>query len=181
MTTKRRAASRMIRAINVLAAGAGQIAQGDTSIGMATAAAFASAANAWIWMTWIVPGAYSNVARGVTLTVAIVVWVMSQWHLAARLRGADRAQRLGRRRAALAESRRLAACGDVAGALRAVEPLIEREPRNLATATLVAQLVTSSGDAQESRAAWERVRRLDRRGLYRREIRENLHGEPAKQ
>ncbi len=167
------------RMLNLAAAGAGQIAIGEVAIGAATAIAFALAANAWLWMTLIVPLDYSPFARGLTLVVAMLIWGLSQWRLGQRLREIERARRLRHRRAALAESRRLAAAGDLDGAYAALAPVIADAEHDLTIATRVAQLVTGMGDAQETRAAWARVSRLDRRHLYRREIRRHLGRESA--
>ncbi len=94
-------------------------------------------------------------------------------YVGAQLRLLRAVRRQAARSAAESRAARLRAAreclerGDPAGALTALEPLVDSAPTDLLVAYRLAQALSAAGDECGAALAWRQVRTLDRHGLFR--------------
>jgi len=164
--------SRWLRMLNLLWPGAGLSVAGHTGLGLLLGLLFAVCADFAILTILIVPDDFSRTAQTAAIGLAAATYVGAQigWRhglRAARAHGAD-----ADRRRILEQTQQALARGDAAQALAAIQPLADRMAQDLLVAYRLAQALSPIGDAPRARIAWQRVRQLDRHGLYRAEIRQ---------
>jgi hypothetical protein len=158
--------------LNLLLPGGGQILLGFHVSGLLRGVLFTVAANYCVYAVFIVPDLYSRTVQALLIGLVAGAYVGAQLRMAGNLRElrerervADRDTRLRVAQAALAE-------GEVAAARKALAPLAPSETDDLLVAVRWAQALTAAGDAGAADAAWQRVRELDRHGIYRTYVRE---------
>ena len=170
MTT--RAAVNGAAAVNLLVPGAGLILAGATWVGLATGLVFIACVNAALWLALLIPDEVSRWSQALAIGLAGGAYLGAQVRLAQYVRSRERSQQAAQRRDALSAARTHLRMGDPAAALAALEPLRERAEHDLLVAFRTAQACTGMQDAEAARAAWKRVRELDRHHIYRDQARE---------
>ena len=153
--------------LNLLLPGAGLILCGYTPHGLVGGLVFAACANFALASTLLFPDDVPALARTASLALATCGYVALQW-------GQLRAEYAHRRRtaaekraAALRAVQRLLAAGDLSKARATLAALANERPDDLHVAYRLAEVLSASGDAAAAAAAWQRVRKLDRDGIYR--------------
>jgi hypothetical protein len=156
---------------NLVLPGAGLILGGDAVGGMVIGLAFAVCANIALISFWILPGEFSHRARALAVGLAFGFYLGAQIRLSLIRRVAARQASSDRRRAVLGEVQQRMVAGDHRGALAVLSPLAQQRPDDLLVNYRLAQLLTAAGTVHAARAAWKRVRSLDRHGIYREQAR----------
>lgn len=160
--------------LNVLLPGGGLIAAGAVATGLVIGLTFAILANLTVVSWWLAPDEFPRLVRALALGCAGGAYAGAQFRLAAHLRTlrATRFEQWRRRR--LWDSAAALQAGDGAAALEALRPVAQRTPEDLHVAARWAQALVLTGPPAAARTAWQRVADLDRRGVYREMVRENL-------
>ncbi|MFQ5806174.1 MAG: hypothetical protein ACE5I3_06980 [Phycisphaerae bacterium] len=161
------------RLINLLVPGGGLILIGSETMGVLVALLFTAAATFAIAAVLLFPDDVLPTWRGLGIGVAIGTYLGAQIRYAQTVRSQREQAAEERRRVALEHARRALLAGRVDDAWQALQPLVERAESDLVLAYRLAQVLTARGDVAGARAAWRRVRRLDRHRLYRQEVVEN--------
>jgi len=155
------------RLVNLVIPGGGLILVGGDVSGVLIALLFTATASFSVAASLLLPGEVPATWRGLGIGVTLGTYVGAQVRFAQTLyhqrgRIADQA-----RRAALHDARQALLDGQVEDAWRALQPLADQADTDLVLAYRVAQVLTARGDEVAARAAWQRVRRLDRHRIYR--------------
>lgn len=159
--------------LNLVLPGGGLVLLGSPWAGWLVGVVCAACANLAVVATLLLPDEFPPAVRNLVLGLAGGCYVGAQ----VRLRQTRRAQRARAerawRRAVLAETQRWLSHGEAERALAAIAPLAERAGEDVLVAYRLAQALTAAGRVGAARAAWRRVRALDRHGLYRAQVLEN--------
>ena len=158
-------------AVNLLVPGAGLILTGATWVGLATGLVFIICANAALWITLLIPDEVSRWSQALAIGVAGGAYLGAQMRFAQSVRSRERNHQAARRREALSAARTHLKTGNHAAALAALEPVRDGAEHDLLLAYRTAQACTGMRDAETARAAWQRVRALDRHHIYSEQIR----------
>ena len=181
-----------LAALNLLVPGTGLVLTGSLAEGLGLGVAFLLAANIAVWATLLTPDDFSAAGRAASLLTATICYLAAQVRLVDALRRQQvRAAEL-RRRNALAQAQHYLARGDYASACSALEALADLKSHDLLVAYRLAQALSGLSEAtaghdgsgttcpgradlrRQALEAWEQVRRLDRDGIYRDQVREAL-------
>lgn len=155
--------------VNVLVPGGGVILIGGVVPGLLVGALFAVQANLLLAGLFIVPDELPQPGFGVVAVLAVLTYATAQaWYARELRRG--RALLHDLRRRCVAEAQRRLAAGDADGAHAALARVASAAEYDLLVAVRVAQVLTARGEVEAARAAWARVRRLDRHRIYREQI-----------
>jgi hypothetical protein len=171
-----RTAEGWARGINLLVPGAGMILAGSVITGLLAGLLFAACANFAVVAVLLFPDDFSGTMQALAIGLAAGAYFGAQVRLAAQIRARRAAAAASFRRRVLSQSQELLVRGEAAGAVDALQPLVAEAGHDLLVAYRLAQALTAAGDAPAARAAWQRVRELDRHGLYKRQIQENSAG-----
>jgi hypothetical protein len=157
--------------VNLLLPGGGLILVGELSSGLLVGIAFAACANFALLATLLFPDDFGSSLHALGVGVAGGSFVGAQIRMAQTVRGLrERASTLERRQI-LWTVRGLCERGEYGAALQVITPLSRRLPDDELVAYRVAQILSEAGTVRAARAAWQRVRQLDRHGVYREQAR----------
>jgi len=165
--------ARIARVVNLLVPGAGIILVGREALGVLVALLFTAAANAALAANLLFPAEWSPGWRAISTGVALGTYLGAQVRFAQTLRDQRRRASAAHRNAALRAARAALLAGRVEEAWRLLQPLAPQAEDDLLLAYRLAQVLSARGDRQAARAAWQRVRRLDRHRIYYREVLDN--------
>ena len=157
--------------LNLLVPGAGVILVGSVWAGLLTGLAFVLCANYALWATFLIPDEFSRWSQALGIGVAAGTYFGAQVRLAQAVRGRERRQQADARRAALSAAQACLLQADHAGALDALKPVRDLAGSDLLIAYRTAQAHAGVRDTEAARAAWRRVRELDRHHVYREQTR----------
>ncbi len=157
----------LLRGANLAVPGGGLVLGGDMVGGVAVGVAFTLAACSAIAVTLLFPDDVSPLWRGVLIGAAGGAYVGAQFRLEVWLVHAIRRARRDRRDAALRAVVEALRVHDVARAREALGPVLDLVEEDLLTAYRAARVFELAGEASAATSAWEHVRRLDRRHIYR--------------
>ncbi|HPM24613.1 MAG TPA: hypothetical protein PLP66_11960 [Phycisphaerae bacterium] len=155
---------------NLLLPGAGLILLGSTVSGLLVGVAFAACANFALAAVLLFPDDYSETLRALAIGVAGGAYVGAQVRLAGTLRRRRAEAEAERRRRGLRAAEELLAGGAPERAVEVLQELASGFGDDLLIAYRLAQAWTAAGNDGRARLAWREVRRLDRYGIYRRQI-----------
>jgi len=164
----------LARAANLLVPGGGLILVGQVAGGVIVALLFALLANLSAAATLLFPDDVPALWRAGLLGVTAGVYLGAQVRLAQTLREGRTRARLERRNQALRLAREHLLRGEAQAAWEVLQPVLDLADSDLLVAYRAAQVLTACGDAQAARQAWERLRRIDRHRIYRREIEQHI-------
>lgn len=157
--------------VNLLLPGGGLILLGELSSGLLVGVAFAACANFALLAVLLFPDDFGPSLHALGIGVAGGGYVGAQIRMAQTVRGLrERVMTLERRRV-LWTVRGLCERGEYSAALQVITPLSRRVPDDVLVAYRVAQILSEAGTVHAARAAWQRVRQLDRHGVYREQVR----------
>lgn len=157
--------------VNLVLPGAGHILAGSLWWGLLVGLVCAACANFAIVATLIFPDDFTRAAQmGASV-------LMAGCYLGAQFGVAHGRRRVGAgsvavRRQVLRETQELVASGGADRALPAIESFAQSCPDDLLVAYRLAEALSVAGDTQRAQSAWRQVRRLDRHGIYRQQVRE---------
>ncbi len=159
--------------VNLVLPGAGLVLCGAIASGLMVGLLVAAGANLALAALLLFPDDFSRTVQAVIIGLAVGSYFGAQLRLSQTQRQI-RAQAAGEaRRRTLRRTSELLANGEPAAALEALRPLADRAHDDLLVAYRMAQTLTVAGDVLAARVAWQRVRQLDRHGIYRDQVREN--------
>jgi hypothetical protein len=165
-----RARFELAQLLNLLAPGVGQALIGRPVTACVLALSFALSANGAVAATLLVPDDVPAWLQNLCIGAAAIVYVVAQGLLAHSLRIERRRTNDDRRRTALRRVRELLTEGRTTEALSAVQRLSAGSSDDLLAALWTARVCTAAADRDAARRAWARVRELDRRHIYSREL-----------
>jgi hypothetical protein len=166
------ASATLSRLVNLVVPGGGLILIGSAASGVLLAALFTVTAAFAIVSNLLFPDDFASAWRGLGIGVALGTWLGAQLRLAQSVRR-QRERAAGKlREATLRDVRAELLAGRFDDAWRAIQPMIHRADDDLALACRLAQVLTARESPVAARAAWRRVRRLDRHRIYRQEVEE---------
>lgn len=155
---------------NLLLPGAGLILLGSVVSGLLVGVAFAACANFALAAVLLFPDDYSETVRALAIGVAGGAYVGAQVRLAGTLRRRRVEAEAERRRRGLRAAEELLAGGAAERAAEVLQELAAEFDNDLLVAYRLAQAWTAAGQDGRAHLAWQEVRRLDRYGIYRRQI-----------
>jgi hypothetical protein len=155
--------------LNRVFPGAGLILAGSITAGLAVGLAFTATASLAIASYGLIPENVPPLARAGLLAAALAWYFCAQVWAAQAVRSRREAERAARRRGVLGRSLAALEQGEARLARELIEPLAAAEPDDLLVACRIAQILTALGDVPGAQAAWERLQRLDRHRLFRRD------------
>jgi hypothetical protein len=161
--------------LNLVVPGAGLIVRGAVGSGLLCGLLFAACANLTLAACLLFPDEMSASGRTLALVITGVVYVLVQVRMAQITGLAARRTKEQFRRERLLRVQECLRREDVAGALEAIEPLMDSAGTDLLVAFRVAEVLTLADDQEGARAAWANVRALDRHGIYRAQMPHGLH------
>ncbi len=161
--------------VNLVLPGGGLVWIGSIWTGMLIGLVFVVSANLALVATLLIPADFGRWLQMLIIGFALGSYFAAQVRLAQDLRAMAEAAAREARREALRAAREHLLAGDVLAALEALRPVADRANHDLLVAYRLAQALSGSGDGDAAREAWQRVRKLDTHGIYRDEIREQLH------
>lgn len=157
--------------LNLVLPGAGLLLIGRWTSGLLAGLLFTLSTNLAITAVFLFPDDFSPAPRGLAIGVMAASYVGAQLRMAQAARGAELAARAARRRALLAEAEKRLAAGQAANAAAILRPLAEEQPDDLLASYRLAEALQAAGDAPAAQRAWQRVREVDRHGIYREQLR----------
>jgi len=181
-----------LAALNLLVPGTGLVLAGRLAEGLALGVVFLLAANVAVWATLLTPDDFSSPSRLASILVGAACYLGAQVRFVDALRRREARAAELRRRDALALAQQYLVRGDCASAYAVLEALGDLKSRDLLVAYRLAQALSGLNDLpaapdgggalrhrqadlrQEAQRAWEQVRRLDRDGIYRDQVRKAL-------
>ena len=150
--------------LNLILPGTGLIILRREWLGLTMAIVFAICGNVAMAGTWIAPEAIPADLVRLSLALAVVFWMLSQYlfHRQGRIlsRTAHGVENV------LAEARAAMDAGQLALARRALDSGLALDDEHLELRVLRARLFGLEGDEQAMHREWRRVLRLDRRRVY---------------
>lgn len=152
---------------NWLLPGVGCVATGATLVGLTLAAAFSTGLSLLLMLLWVVPDEASAPRIAGALALAVASWAASQAATSRGLRRWHAASAESARRAELCAVEELLRVAGPSSAAARLQAYCERVESDLPALARLAELHEMAGDAAAAQAAWRRVRKLDRHGLYR--------------
>lgn len=158
-------------AVNLLLPGGGLILLGEVASGLLVGIAFAACANFALLAVLLFPDDFGRSLEALGIGVAGGSYFGAQLRMAQTVRGLRERALTAERRRILWTVRGLCARGQYGEALKVISPLSTREPDDVLVAYRVAQILSEAGTVHAARAAWQRVRELDRHGVYRQQAR----------
>lgn len=158
------------RLINLVIPGGGLILIGSEVVGTLIALLFAVVANFAVAAGLLFPDDLSATARNLGIGVALGTYLGAQIRYAQTVRYRREVGQERQRRAALHAARAALERGRADEAWQALEPIADRAEDDLLVAYRVAQVLTARGAGRDAATAWQRVQRLDRHRIYRREV-----------
>ena len=161
--------------LNLLVPGAGLIVRGAVGSGLLCGLLFAVCANFTLAACLLFPDELSPAGRAVAILLTGTVYVLIQVRMAQTTGLASRRTKEQLRRERLLRVQECLGREDVAGALEAIEPLMDRAATDLLVAFRVAEVLTMADDRDGARVAWANVRALDKHGIYRAQMPHWLH------
>lgn len=163
----------LVRLANVLVPGGGLVLLGHTIWGWVLGVSFAVCANLALAGRLLFPDEVPLAIQNGSILAAAGAYIVAQGVCTRALAWTDASTREVTRRATLARIIAAIQAADAEAAWQALQPLMHEVDRDLLIAYRVAQVLELRADAA-ARAAWERVRRLDRHRIYRAELSERL-------
>ena len=139
--------------------------------GLVVGLVFAACANLAVAAVLLFPDDFSRTVQALGIGVAAGSYVGAQLRFVRGLRDWRARVAATGRRQVLWEVRALLERGEHARALEAIAPLAGQATGDLLVAYRLAQAVSGADTAEAARAAWDRVRALDRHGVYKELIR----------
>lgn len=158
--------------LNLVLPGGGLIVCGAIWSGLLVGLVVVVCANLALAATLIFPDDFSANMRALVIGVAGGTYVGAQLRLAGWLRRRQEADRVCARRERLARAAEATEQGDVVTAVQTLDALAREWPQDLLIAFRLAEALAGAGHYHAARAALDRVRRLDRHGVYRQAVRE---------
>lgn len=165
---------RLPQLVNLILPGAGLILSGGTIAGLLIGALFAITAALAVASTLLIPDDFSATAQKLLIISAALIYIAAQILIAQRLRSECASRRAQVRRDALARAAQHLEQGDGQRARLSLQPLEGELSGDLLVALRWAQAVEMCGDRDAADEAWDRLRRMDRHHLYRRELAERV-------
>lgn len=162
--------------VNRVFPGVGLILAGSITAGMAVGLTFTATAALAIASYGLIPENVPPMARAGLLAAALAWYFCAQVWAAQAVRTRREAARAARRRGVLCRALEALERGEPRLARELIEPLAADEPDDLLVACRAAQILTALGDVQAARLAWERLQRLDRHRIFRRDWEAGLQG-----
>jgi hypothetical protein len=153
--------------LNLLVPGAGLVLLGRIWLGLALGLLFLITVNFVIASLFLAPEAAPSPWRELGILAAALVYISAQGWQAQRVRTGLAASAERTRRESLSRAIALLEGGDAAAAHEALRPLLPQAEGDLAIAYHFAEIVSAQGAGDAARAAWARVRKLDRHHIYR--------------
>jgi hypothetical protein len=177
----RSAAERWAPAVNLIVPGGGLILLGAVASGLVGGLLLAVCANFAVLAVFIIPDDFSHTAQMLIIGLTGGTYVGLQVRLAGRLRECQAQSAANHRRRILWQSQQALESGDAAGAVAQLGPLLRAAPEDLLVAYRLAQALTAAGNEAAAQHAWQRLRQLDRHGLYKQQIQAyaTLRADPA--
>lgn len=157
--------------LNLVLPGGGLVLLGARWTGFYLALLFAACANFALAAVLLFPDDCGRPVQLLAIGAGAGGYVGAQWRCAQTARA--RRARIAdvRRRTALREARRMVEQGAFNEALRVLSPVAQENPDDLLVAYRIAEVLTAAGTSHAARLAWQRVRALDRHGVYREQLR----------
>lgn len=165
-------AQRWAGTVNLLLPGGGLILLGATWSGWLVGFLFVASANLALAASLLFPDDFSSRAQSLLIGLAAGCYIGAQVRVAQSLRQRRATEFQARRAEHLRQAQEHMQRGDARAARAALEPLAADAAHDLLVAYRLAQVLTAAGDAEAARAAWARVRALDRHRVYRQQIEE---------
>lgn len=162
------------RWLNLVVPGGGLIWTGAAISGMVVGVAFLLALNLMIAATLLFPDDFAPWLRALLIGMTGGFYVGAQLRFAQRLRDHRHRCEEADRRAILQQVTEHLQHGRPEEALALLQPLSQRHPHDLLVTLRLAQVFTAAGNTHAARAAWGRLQSLDRHGIYRDRIRQQL-------
>ncbi|MDX2200639.1 MAG: tetratricopeptide repeat protein [Phycisphaerae bacterium] len=156
--------------INLIAPGVGLVLVDRLFDGLLTAGAFGLSAGALLVATLVAPMAYSGAFRAFLAVAMVATYGLAQIAMERAAAARGRSDAAAERRALLQRSARSARYGDYASAIAQISEALEQSPEDLALRADLAILHDRAGNLDAARAAWRRVRELDRHRVYKEQI-----------
>lgn len=154
--------------INLFVPGGGLILLGQALLGWVVGLAFTALTAVALLATLLIPDEFSTTARNLCITGAAVIYATAQWALLRRGSSEVKRAELEQRAAALRAALEATRAGDIVNAWNSLRPIAHLAESDLLVALRVAQTLTALREPAAAQA-WLRVKRLDRRHIYRAE------------
>lgn len=154
--------------LNLVLPGGGLVLLGEIGGGLLVGLLFTACTGFALLSTLLFPDDYPRAVTVLGIGLAAGSYVGAQVRLSQALRRQAAAQAARRRASQLRLACECLQRGDPAGALAALEPLVDSARTDLLVAYRLAQALSAAGDDAGAAAAWEQVRALDRHGLFKR-------------
>jgi len=158
--------------LNLVLPGGGLIALDSIGSGLLVGLLFAACANFALVSVLLFPDDFSPTAQALGIGLAAGSYVGAQVRLAQALRRARTRVFEAWRRRVLWTTRLLLERGEHRAARDAILPLSQAAPEDLLVQYRLLQALIGVGELPDARAACERLKRLDRRGIYRAQLRD---------
>ncbi len=164
--------------LNLILPGGGLIAIGALLPGVLVGLAFAASANFALIAILLFPADFTRAYQALGIGLAVGCYLGAQIRLLTTIRARRRAAAARHRRQQLWHARELLERGEHGAALQVLSSLADTYADDLLVAYRLAQALSLAGSVHAARSAWERVRRLDRHGIYREQTRARLAHPP---
>jgi len=158
--------------LNLVLPGGGLIVLDSIGSGLIVGLLFVACANFALVSVLLFPDDFSPTVQALGVGLAAGSYVGAQVRLAKALRRARTRAFETWRRGVLWTTRILLERGEHGAARDAILPLAQAAPDDLLVQYRLVQALVAAGELPDARAACERLKRLDRRGIYRAQVRD---------
>jgi len=156
--------------VNLILPGAGLILVDSLLAGVVVGLLFTACANLALVELLLFPDEWSRELKLLTVGVTVGTYFGAQLRLVVTMKTGRERSRTAHRRARLWEARALTEQGEHIRACEVLNDLCSENPDDLLVNYRLAQSLTDAGEVPAAREAWQRVRSLDRHGIYRAQI-----------